>query len=289
MDRKVILVTGGAGFIGSNLCRALSQDNSLEVFSLDNYTTGSENNHVPGVNYIRGDTQQIDDLVNVKPNVIYHLGEYSRVEQSFNALDKVWSSNMTGTYEVVKFCNKANAKLVYAGSSTKFIAGDNLNELSPYTWTKAKNTEFIINFGLWYGLEYAISYFYNAYGPNEMEQGEHATLIGIYKRLSKTNIELPVVSPGTQRRNFTHVDDIVSGLILVGDAGIGDGYGIGSDESYTVIEVAKMFGGDIEMLPPRRGNRNSAPLFVDKTKKLGWTAKWNLAEYIKGLKAAYTT
>jgi len=285
MDEKIILITGGAGFIGSNLCKALSKKQRHSVFSLDNYSNSSKKNHVPGVVYIDGNTQDINKLIKFTPHTVYHLGEYSRVEQSFSAPELVWGSNMMGTNQVINFCKKADAKLVYAASSTVFTDEGEMNDLSPYTWTKAKNVEFIINYAKWYGLKYAITYFYNAYGPNEIEIGANATLIGIFKRLSQNNSALPVVSPGTQRRNFTHVDDIVDGLIRVGEDGLGDGYGIGSEESFSVIEVAKMFDCEINMLPHRRGNRNFSPLLVEKTKALGWSAKKTLPEFIASLKS----
>ena len=155
-----VLVTGGAGFIGSHLCDRLVQDGS-RVTSLDNYSTGSKDNHVNGVNYINGETKNIDSLVTFAPDVIYHLGEYSRVEQSFIDVEKVWSSNKDGIFAVLQFCRKTKAKIIYAGSSTKFGDGGMGRFQSPYAWTKASNTELVENYGNWYGINYAITYFYN--------------------------------------------------------------------------------------------------------------------------------
>jgi len=246
-----VLVTGGAGFIGSHLCEILAQDRN-EVISLDDYSTGSENNHVDGVVYIKGETKNIDKLVTFSPDIIYHLGEYSRVEQSFDDIKKVWNSNKIGIFEVLQFCRKTKAKLIYAGSSTKFGDGGMGRSQSPYAWTKASNTELVENYGNWFGIRYAIVYFYNVYGGREISTGKYATLIALFKECYKNNKPLTIVSPGTQLRNFTHIDDIISGLVLVGNNGEGDNYGIGCSQSYSILDVAKMFGTEIKMLPERK-------------------------------------
>lgn len=279
------LVTGGAGFIGSHLCEHLiAQKNT--VYSLDNYFSGSSENHINGVHYINGNTAQINELVNFSVDIVYHLGEYSRVEQSFKDREVVLASNCNGTYAVIEFCLRNSAKLIYAGSSTKF-GDDGLGpDQSPYAWSKSTNTQLIKNYGEWFGLSYAIVYFYNVFGGREIRFGDYATLIGIFKERFKMNEPLTVVSPGDQMRNFTHILDIVRGLVLVGNQGKGDGYGIGHDKSYSVMEVALMFGGSIEMLPPRPGNRISASLVTDKVKELGWCAKVDLAQHIKEFKIA---
>jgi UDP-glucose 4-epimerase len=279
---KKILIIGGAGFVGSNLCKALSKNNYVQ--SLDNYFTGSLKNHYENVDYIKGDSKNIFELINTIPDLIFHLGEYSRVEQSFNDLDKVWEFNTQGTFEVCKFAKQTNAKLIYSGSSTKFQEGSIGKYSSPYAFSKAQNTEFIKAFDSWYELNYAITYFYNVYGSNEIQEGKYATLIGLFTNLKSKKKPLTVVKPGNQRRNFTHVDDIVNGLILVGEFGSGDGYGIGADESYTVSEVAEFFGGEINFLEERKGNRISAKLNVEKTKQIGWKSKKRLIDYIKLLK-----
>jgi len=281
---KKILVTGGAGFIGSHLCEELVKDDSNHVFSIDNYSTGKEDNHVEGVKYIRGETKDIASLIGFAPDVIYHLGEYSRVEQSFDDVKKVWEYNKVGTFSVLEFCRKYTCKIIYAGSSTKFGDGGLGRFQSPYGWSKATNTELVQNYGSWFGVPYAIAYFYNAYGKREIRSGKYATLIGIFSEKMKKSQPLTVVSPGDQTRNFTHIDDIVSGLILVGEQGAGDGFGIGSPIFYSVMEVAKMFGGEIQMLPHRQGNRMVADLMTDKTKALGWIPKGSLDNYIEMLK-----
>ena len=275
-----ILVTGGAGFIGSNLCEKLVHQGH-DVYSLDDYSSGSEENHKDGVTYFRGCTQDIYDIVSVIPDMIYHLGEYSRVEQSFNDDFAVLESNRIGTVKVLQFAKEYNCRIIYAGSSTKF--SDNGYNSSPYAWSKASNVEMFNNYGEWYNLNYAVVYFYNVYGPNEINSGKMKTLIGSYSKLYKTE-KLKVVLPGTQKRNFTHIDDTIRGLILVGEQGHGDGYGIGSDESYSVIEIARMFSENIEYIPERKGNRLSAQVENKRTKSLGWHCQHSLPEYIRSLK-----
>jgi len=279
---KKILVTGGAGFVGSHLCERLAQNDQYQVYSLDNYFTGTKKNHVANVSYIKGDTKDIATLVNFSPDMVYHLGEYSRVEQSFDDMEKVWEYNKDGIFRVLEFVRKSGCKILYAGSSTKFGDGGLGRSASPYAWTKASNTELVENYGTWYNVPYAITYFYNVYGPREIQTGKYATLIALFKEKMKYNEPLTVVAPGMQKRNFTHIDDIVDALILVGENGYGDEFGIGSKEAYSILEVAQMFGGEIKMLPERRGNRMSAEVICDKTKALGWIPKRKLEAYIQG-------
>jgi len=275
----IVLVTGGAGFIGSHLVEKLSLLGH-DVFSLDNYFTGSEDNHVQGVTYIKGDTSDIFSLIQFVPDLVYHLGEYSRVEQSFDDIDLVFRFNKLGTYQVVNFCRINQCKLVYAGSSTKFGDGGLGRDQSPYAWTKASNTELISNYGRWFGLNYAITYFYNVYGPREICSGPYATLIALFINKVKSGLPLTVVLPGTQLRNFTHVYDIVSGLVLVGMHGKGDEFGIGSPEAYSVLEIASMFNQKIEYLPERAGNRMTANVHAAKTIALGWSPEHKISDYI---------
>lgn len=284
MNSKIkVLVTGGAGFIGSHLCERLLNLN-YEVYSLDNYFTGTEENHIKGVNYINGCTTQIQKLVNITPSYIYHLGEYSRVEQSFDDIKKVWKYNKEGIFEVLEFCKKTKAKIIYAGSSTKFGDSGLSRNQSPYAWTKASNTELVINYASWFNISYAITYFYNVYGPREISKGKYATLIALFKEQRKNNNPLTIVNPGTQIRNFTHVDDIINGLVLVGEKGEGDNYGIGSNEGYSILEIANFFGGKIIMLPERKGNRLTSEVMSEKTIKLGWKPQKSIKKYINELK-----
>jgi len=278
---KKILVTGGAGFIGSHLCQRLSENKTFQVYSLDNYSTGLKENHVPNVTYIRGETKDIKTLVNFEPNFIYHLGEYSRVEQSFEDIEKVWRYNKDGIFAVLQFCRSTGAKIIYAGSSTKYGDGGIGKSQSPYAWTKSSNTDLVVNYGMWFDVPYAITYFYNVYGEREISDGKYATLIALFIKKYKNGEKLTVVSPGTQIRNFTYIDDIIDGLILVGEEGNGDEYGIGNQQAYSILEIAEMFDSEVEMLPERKGNRMKADVITGKTEALGWKAKTSVNEYIK--------
>jgi len=282
-SKKTILVTGGAGFIGSHLCEHLLKEGH-RVISLDNYSTGTVDNHHAGVEYISGDTFNIHTLVKEIPDLVYHLGEYARVEKSFEDLEKVWKSNVFGTFQVLEFCRKHKIKIVYAGSSTKFGDGGLGRDQSPYAWTKATNTELVRNYGNWFDLPHAITYFYNVYGPGERSNA-FGTLIAIFRDKYLRGEPLPVVSPGTQRRNFTYVSDIVDGLIKVGERGEGDEYGLGAPEDFSVLEVAELFGGEINMLPERKGNRMNGRLDVSRTQnELGWKATKQLKDFIAEIK-----
>ena len=281
---KTILVTGGAGFIGSHLCEELIKSKNYKVISLDNYSTGSTNNHVDGVQYVCGNTKDVEMLINVSPDIVYHLGEYSRVEQSFSDIRLVHEYNRVGTFELLEFCKKNGCKIIYAGSSTKFGDGGLGRNQSPYAWSKASNTELVMNYGNWYNLPFAITYFYNAYGPREISFGKYATLIGLFRERMKQGKPLTVVLPGTQKRNFTHVKDIVSGLVLVGEKGHGDEFGIGSQKSYNIIDIVNLFGGGVEFLPERQGNRLTAEVITNKTTALGWREKQSLEIFINKLR-----
>ena len=274
-----ILVTGGAGFIGSHLCESLVKERH-KVYVLDNYSTGKLENHHSGVTYVEGDVKNIEKLVQFSPDLIYHLGEYARVEQSFEDIEKVWDYNKKGIFAILQFCRKHKAKLIYAGSSTKFGDGGLGRSQSPYAWIKASNTELVENYGNWFGISYAIVYFYNVYGGREISYGKYATLIALFVEKYKNGEPLPVVSPGTQLRNFTHVDDIISGLIMVGKHGAGDNYGIGCAKSYSILEIAEAFGSNIKMLPERKGNRMNSEVICDRTKNLGWSETRSIIDYI---------
>ncbi|MDD2935476.1 MAG: NAD-dependent epimerase/dehydratase family protein [Candidatus Pacebacteria bacterium] len=285
--KKTILVTGGAGFIGSHLIEELVKDENNRVISLDSYFTGREENHIDGAEYIKGETKDIEVLITEIPDIVYHLGEYSRVLTSFDDIDLVWRLNKEGTFKVLEFCRKNNVRLIYAGSSTKFGEFDDAEDgenQSPYAYFKATNTNLVNNYGKWFGLNYAITYFYNVYGEREIREGKYATLIGIFSRKYKNKELLTVVSPGTQKRAFTYVGDIVEGLILVGEKGRGDGHCIGSEESFSVLEIAQMFGGEIEMLPAKKGDRNHSKIDLTKMKEFSWSAKSSIKDYIEKIK-----
>jgi UDP-glucose 4-epimerase len=212
------------------------------------------------------------------------LGEYSRVEQSFEDIKLAYEYNKKSILEVLEFCRSRGAKLIYAGSSTKFGDDGMARDASPYAWMKATNTELVVNYDSWFALPHAITYFYNVYGPREISTGSYATLIGIFREKMRRSESLGVALPGVQQRNFTHVADIVDGLIEIGRYGHGDGYGVGSDDAFSIFEVAKMFGGEIEILPERPGNRMSGTVCSERTKSLGWAPKRSLADYILTLR-----
>lgn len=282
--KKMALVTGGAGFVGSYLCERLVRE-GYRVISLDNYFSGSEKNHVVGVEYRRGHTKDIETLIPETPDIVYHLGEYSRVAKSLEEPELVFDLNVLGTFAVLEFWRARKCKLVYAGSSTKGVSAreDGVvgRDLAPYTWMKASNTELVANYGRWYEIPYAIVYFYNVYGERERTIEEYGTVIETWRQRRVEGKLLQVRSPGTQERAFTHVLDTVDGIILVGEKGEGDNFGIGSDEIFTLLQVAEMFGGEIEMLPVTKTTRSSAEVDTSKTRALGWVPKRHLPDYIQ--------
>jgi UDP-glucose 4-epimerase len=282
-QKKLAVVTGGAGFIGSHLCERLVTE-GYQVISLDNYFTGTTENHVSDVEYRKGCTKNIAEHISEKPDIIFHLGEYARVEQSFDDIEKVFAYNTTGTQAVLEFVRKTNAKLIYAGSSTKYADGGIGRDQSPYAWTKASNTNLVQRYGDWFDINYAITYFYNVYGPRERCDMQTGTLISIFADRRANDLPLLVREPGTQRRNFTHVFDIVDGLFKVGEAGSGDEYGIGHPDSYSVLEVAKMFDCEIELTQGRAGNRMTSVVDSKRTElELDWKPTYNLPDYINGM------
>lgn len=281
--KELVLVTGGAGFVGTRLCMRLLDD-GYRVISLDNYKLGSTENHIPDVEYREGHTKDIEQHIPETPALVYHLGEYSRVEQSLGEPAVVWDLNTVGTFGVVEFWRKRGCKLVYAGSSTKFADGGLGRDQSPYAWTKATNTELVRNYGAWYKLPFAVTYFYNVYGPGE-RAGVYGTVIEIFRLQYTQGKALTVRLPGTQKRNFTHIDDIVDGLLCVGKHGEGDEFGLGAPTAYSILDAARMFTDRIEWLPEHPGNRMDSTLDVTKSKAIGWRPSRTLAEYIVQVKA----
>ena len=289
--QKVILVTGGAGFIGTSLIEELVKDKNNKVISLDNYFTGSKENHINGAEYREGHTKDIAKHITATPDIIYHLGEYSRVAASLEEPAVTWDLNIVGTFAVLEFWRKTKCKLVYAGSSTKFnderVDGVQGRDLAPYTWTKAANTELVRNYSRWYNLDYATVYFYNVYGPRERAgqfDGAYGTVIATFKQSYLDGKPCDVREPGTQTRAFTHIDDTVAGILLAGEKGQGDDYGICAAETHSLLDVAKMFGCEVNMVPATKSTRSSKAVDCKKIQNLGWQQTKTLKEYIEDIK-----
>ena len=270
------LVIGGAGFIGSNLIKALLQQGH-KVVSLDNYLSGTPENHHAGASYVYGCASCVHEL-SVQADVVFHLGEYSRVEQSD---DEPWTC-LSNTYatipSVLRYCHEQRAKLIYSGSSTKFSAAQ-----SPYVVAKRLNTELVMLLCEQFSIPYAITYFYNVYGPGEISQGRYATVVAKFIHAAINGLAVDITGSGRQRRHFTHVDDVVSALLLICEKGHGDGYGIGADEDLSIIELANRLGLPYRLTDDKPSNRLSSVLITDKTKALGWSAKTSLTDYLRGL------
>jgi UDP-glucose 4-epimerase len=280
--KKIILVTGGAGHVGSHVIELLVQDPNNQVISLDNYFNGSTKNHIAGAEYRKGHTKNIDKLIPETPDIVYHLGEYARITPSLNNIEKVYDMNIVGTFAVVEFCRKRNvSKLVYSASSTKFaIEGDGRHQ-NPYSFSKATNVDLINDYGRWYNLPYAICYFFNAFGPREKGIGEYATLIAKFEQQYLKGEPLTIVKPGTQKRNFTYVKDLARGIILVGEKGNGDGYLLNNTKKFSIIEIAKAFGGPIKYIDGYPGRMESAESPSKAREELGWDTTVDILDYIK--------
>jgi UDP-glucose 4-epimerase len=288
INKKTALVTGGAGFIGSHLCERLVNDGH-RVISLDNYFTGTRANHVPGVDYRDGHTKNITEHVPEQIDVLYHLGEYARVAKSLEEPQLVWDLNMDGTFAVLEYWRKQKCKLVYSASSTKSVGaradGTVGRDLSPYTWAKAAMSDLVLNYARWYELPYVIVYYYNVYGPREREAKDYGTFIETCRQRFLKGEPHQVRLPGTQTRAFTHVADTINGIILAAEKGEGDGYGLASTDEYSLLEVAQMFGGEIEMLPQTKTTREQSVIDSEKISALGWKQTKTLKEYIEAVKA----
>src|SRR5687768_8765290 len=260
MAQRTILVTGSAGHVGSHLIELLVENPRNRVISLDNYFNGSPENHIPGAEYREGHTKNIAALVRETPDIVYHLGEYARIAPSFEDVERVYDMNVAGTFAVAEYCRARKVKkLVYAASSTKFaIEGDGRHQ-NPYSFTKAVNVDLINDYGRWYKLPFAICYFYNGFGPRERGDGKYATVIAKFQQQYLRGEPLTVVRPGSQKRAFTHVRDLARGIILTGKKGQGDRYALGQTRGYSIIQIAKAFGGPVRLVdgyPGRERARN---------------------------------
>jgi UDP-glucose 4-epimerase len=287
--KKSIVITGGAGFVGSNLIKCLLKKTEYNLISIDNYSSGSRKNHIKSkrVSYIKSDTQNINKVLKnpKKIHSLFHFGEFSRIYQSFIKMEECINSNSIGSNAVINFCFSNNIKLIYSATSATIGNKGNDKNLSPYAFTKAKNLELLENLKKWFKFKSEIIYFYNVYGPNQISSGSMATVIGIFEDLYKKKRPLTVVRPGTQSRRFTHIDDTVNVCYFAWKQNKCRHYSISNRESYSILEVAKMFQSKIKLLSPRRGERFASALtsinLSNKVYKI--FGKVRLKVYIKNL------
>ncbi|WP_440939487.1 NAD-dependent epimerase/dehydratase family protein [Candidatus Pelagibacter sp.] len=288
MTNKIIVVTGGAGFVGGNLIEKLLKETKFKIISVDNYSSGLVKNHIKDtrVRYIKDSTSNISKILNkfkTKIHTIFHFGEFSRIYQSFLKMDECIMSNSIGTHAVFNFCLSNKIKLIYSATSATIGNKGKDKNLSPYAFTKAKNLEMLENLKNWFNFKYEILYFYNVYGPKQICVGPMATVIGIFENQYKTNKSLTVVKPGNQSRRFTHINDTVDACFYAWKKNKCRHYSISTKKSYTILEVAKMFNTKIKFLAPRKGERYASALtnmnLSNKVYKI--FGKISLKNYIK--------
>ena len=286
--KKIIVITGGAGFVGSNLIKYFVNKTKFKIISLDNYSSGSKKNHIKNlrVKYINSNTKNISKILKNyknKINSIFHFGEFSRIYQSFLNMNDCIDSNTIGTNEVFNFCLTNKIKLIYSATSASIGNNGNDKDLSPYAFTKSKNLEMLENLKKWFKFKYEVVYFYNVYGEKQISTGKMATVIGIFENQYKNNKSLTVVKPGTQTRRFTHINDTVKACYYALKINKCRHYSISNKKSYSIIDVAKMFKTKIKFLPSRPGERYASALtnmsLSNKVYKLFGTI--NLKDYIK--------
>ena len=286
MKKNIIIITGGAGFVGSNLILYLINKTNFKIISIDNYSSGFKKNHVKSkrVTYFNSETRNISNIIK-KPksiNSIFHFGEFSRIYQSFVNMDQCINSNTIGSTAVFNFCLKHKIKLIYsATSATLGNKGDDKN-LSPYAFTKAKNLELLENLKKWFNFKFEIIYFYNVYGQNQICNGKMATVMGVFENCFKTKRPLTVVRPGSQSRRFTHISDTINVCYLAWKKNKCKHYSISNHKSYSILDVARMFKSKIKYLPRRPGERYVSALTNKnlKNKVYKFFGKVNLEDYI---------
>jgi len=288
--KKIIVITGGAGFVGSNLIHLLLKKTKFNIISIDNYSSGSKKNHTNDkrVKYIKSHTKNISKALNpYKKNInsIFHFGEFARIYQSFFKMNECISSNTIGSHEVFNFCLLNKIKIIYSATSASIGNNGEDKNLSPYAFTKAKNLEMLENLKRWYNFKFEIIYFYNVYGPKQIDRGSMATVIGILEDQYKKNRPLTVVKPGSQSRRFTHISDTVDVCYYAWKKNKCRHYSISNKKSYTILQVAKMFGSKIKMLPQRRGERFASALTnINLSNKVFKVfGKVNLKDYINNV------
>ena len=287
--KKKILVTGGAGFVGTNLINLLLKKTKYKIVSIDNYSSSSKKNHIKNkrVNYIKGDTKDIKKILKNQKKIqaIFHFGEFSRIYQSFLKMEKCLESNSVGTHAVFNYCLSNKIKLLYSATSASLGNKGKDKDLSPYAFTKSKNLELLENLKKWFNFKFEIIYFYNVYGPNQICKGDMATVIGIFEEHYKKKKPLPVVRPGSQTRRFTHIQDTIEVCFKAWKENKGRHYSISNKQSYSILEVAKMFKSRIKFLPSRRGERYASAL-TDmnlSNKVYRYFGKIKLSNYIKNI------
>ena len=263
--KNIIVVTGGAGFVGSNLIDSLLKKTKFKIISLDNYSSGSKKNHIKNNNviYINGHTKNINKILDKykkKISVVFHFGEFSRIYQSFLQMNNCIQSNTIGTNAVFDFCLNYKIKLIYSATSASLGNQGEDKNLSPYAFTKSKNIEFLNNLKKWFNFRYEVIFFYNVYGPKQICNGKMATVIGIFEDFYLKKKPLPVVKPGTQSRRFTHIQDTIDICIKAWKKNKCIYYSISNKKSYSILEVAKLFKSKIKLLPKRKGERYASAL-----------------------------
>ena len=285
--KNYILVTGGAGFIGSNLIEILLLNTKKKILSLDDYSSGSKKNHLINsrVKYLKGNTTEIQKILfNYKKKIhsIFHFGEFSRIFQSFKQFNECFKSNSIGSNAVFEFCLTNKIKLIYSATSASFGKNGKNKNLSPYAFTKSNNLELLENLKKWFNFKYEVIYFYNVYGKGQINKGNMATVIGIFENQYKNKKPLTVVKPGTQSRRFTHINDTVKTCYLAWKNNKCKHYSISNKRSYTILQVAKMFKSKIVMLKPREGERYASALtkFSLNNRIIRKYSKINLKDYI---------
>jgi UDP-glucose 4-epimerase len=286
--KNILVVTGGAGFIGSNLIEELVKIRKYKILSLDNYSSGNTRNHLYNTNirYLRGDTKNASVILNKYKNkihTIFHFGEFARIFQSFKKYKECFDSNIKGSIELFQFAIDNKIKLIYSATSANLGNNGKDMNLSPYAFTKAKNLELLENFKEWFNFNYEVIYFYNVYGPRQICKGDMATVVGIFEDHFKQKKSLPIVKPGSQTRRFTHVKDTVDACLLAWKKNKKAHYIIASPQSYSINQLAKMFNYKIKYLPKREGERFSSSLIrINLNNKLiRLKAKIKLKDYIK--------